>query len=104
MPWINGADAPIPVPLTMETDPETGGEIVTAWRPEYHVNLPTFPQTPDQFMEQRPELVAYRRLPPLLSRIFAGDDPENPTMTLALRFTDEAEARGVLASYWADDA
>lgn len=104
MPWINGADAPIPVPLATEIDPETGQEIVTAWRTEYHVNLPTWPQTPDEFVAERPDLAPYRREPPLLSRIFAGDDPAAPTMTLALRFTDEAEARGVLASYWADDA
>ena len=102
MPWINGADAPIPVPLTFGTDPETGAEIVTSWRPEYHVNLPTWPQTPDDFVT--PELAPFRRTPPLLSRIFAGDDPENPTMTLALRFADEAEARDVLPAWWADDA
>ena len=97
MPWINGADASIPVPLT--TDPETGE--VTAWRPEYHVNLPTWPQTPDEFVT--PELAPFRRSPPLLSRIFAGDVPENPTITLALRFADEAEARTVLAAWWTDD-
>ena len=96
MPWINGADAPIPVPLTFGTDPETGAEIVTAWRPEYHVNLPTWPQTPDEFVADHPALEPYRRQPPLLARIFAGDDPENPTMTLALRFADEGEARAVL--------
>lgn len=104
MPWINGADAPVPVPLTTGTDPETGQEIVTAWRPEYHVNLPTWPQTPDEFFADHPGLAAYRVEPDTLCRIFAGDDPVAQTMTGALRFTDEAEARGVLASYWADDA
>lgn len=98
MPWINGADAPIPVPLT--TDAEGN---VTAWRPEYHVNLPTWPQTPDELVADHPTLEPYRRQPPLMSRIFAGDVPENPTMTLALRFADEGEARTVLAAWWTDD-
>lgn len=98
MPWINGADAPIPVPLT--TDAEG---VVIAWRPEYHVNLPTWPQTPDELVADHAALEPFRRTPPLLARIFAGDAPENPTMTLALRFADEGAARAVLATWWADD-
>jgi len=102
MPWINGADAPVPVPLTTGTDPETGQEIVTAWRTEFHVNLPTWPQTPDEFFAEQPALVAYRVEPTPLSRIFAGDDPMAPTMTAALRFETESEARTVLAGWWVD--
>lgn len=43
-------------------------------------------------MEARPELEPFVITPTLLRRVWAGDDPAHPTMTVALRFADEAEA------------
>ncbi len=103
MTWTNGLDAGIPVPLTTEIDSETGEVIITSWRTEYHINLPTWPKTPDEFFVSHPELISYRVIPTSLSRIFAGDDPSNPTMTAALRFTDELEAKQALTYYWIED-
>ena len=37
-----------------------------------------------------------RVFPSQLRRVFAGDDPEKPAWTVALKFADEAEARAVL--------
>lgn len=100
MPWINGAVAPIAVPVATETDPETGEVTVTAWSPRFHAHLPTWPQTPDEFFAERPTLEPFRVTPERLVHIFAGDTPEGQTMTAALRFEDEAEAQDVLATWW----
>jgi len=108
MPWINGADAPIPVPLTTEIDDETGREVVTAWSSRFHIHLPTFGYegvggAVDAFFAAHPDLISYRVDPARLQRIYAGDDPANPTMTAALRFDTEAVARSVLTQWWSDD-
>lgn len=108
MPWINGADAPIPVPLTKTTDPDNGVVTVTAWSSRFHIHLPTFGYEGeggpvDAFFVAHPDLIPYRVDPDRLQRIYAGDDPENPSLTAALRFDTEAEARSVLAAWWADD-
>jgi hypothetical protein len=39
-----------------------------------------------------PALADFVVTPSRLARVWAGDDPESPTMTVALRFADEAEA------------
>ena len=44
----------------------------------------------------RPDLAPYVVTPSRLRRVWAGDDPVNPTETVALRFADEAEALAVL--------
>lgn len=45
----------------------------------------------------RPDLAPYVVTPNRLRRVWAGDDAAHPTMTVALRFTDEAEVRDVLS-------
>jgi hypothetical protein len=47
-------------------------------------------------LSARPDLEAWRVTPSHLARVWAGDDPENPTITVALLFADEAEAVAVL--------
>ena len=64
------------------TDPE--GEPVLL--PGFHVNVTS------DLMAERPELEAFRVEPSPLRRVWAGDDPVNPVVTVPLRFTDEAEA------------
>jgi hypothetical protein len=61
---------------------EEGGEpgLLAGW----HVNI-----TPDALS---PELEPYVVTPSRLRRVWAGDDPEAPVLTVALRFADEAEA------------
>ena len=69
--------------------PETeGGEPIplTGW----HVN------TTIDGLSARPDLAPFVVTPSRLRRVWAGDDPVNPTETVALRFADEAEANAVL--------
>ncbi len=77
-----------------EPDPQTGLAIeitppvaLTGW----HVN------TTPAGLAARPDLTPYVVTPSHLRRVWAGDDAANPTMTVALRFADEAEALAVLA-------
>jgi len=65
---------------------EGGGEplVLSGW----HVNV-----TPAA-ITARPELQPFVVTPSVLRRVWAGDDPANPTQTAALRFADEAEALG----------
>jgi hypothetical protein len=56
------------------------GDLLTGW----HVNV-----TPD---EVTPELEPFVVTPSRLRRVWAGDDPVGPEITVALRFADEAEA------------
>ena len=74
---------PLIVPATYDAE---GNELTPAKTlPGYHVNV-----TPD---EMTPELEAYRVEPSPLRRVWAGDSRWNPTITVALRFADEAEFR-----------
>ena len=68
------------------TDPE--GEPVLL--PGFHVNVTS------DLMAERPELETFRVEPSPLRRVWAGDDPTNPTITVPLRFADEAEAAKML--------
>lgn len=54
----------------------------------WHVNV-----TEEEMTEA---LEPFRRDPPMLRRVWAGDDPSEPEITVPLRFADEAEARNVL--------
>lgn len=54
----------------------------------WHVNITTADLTP--------ALEPFVVTPGILRRVFAGDDPENPQWTVALRFADEAEAISAL--------
>lgn len=56
----------------------------------WHVN------TTPAGLAARPDLSAYVVTPNRLRRVWAGDDPASPVMTVALRFADEAEADAVL--------
>jgi len=56
------------------------GEPLTGW----HVNV-----TPDMVTA---ELEPFVVTPSRLRRVWAGDDPVEPEITVALRFADEAEA------------
>lgn len=73
-------------PVSPGSDPLPGAEPVPGW----HVNV-----TPD-YLAERPDLHPFVVTPTILNRVWAGDDPEEPTMTVALRFADEAEAATVL--------
>ena len=54
--------------------------------------------TTPEVMVSRPDLEPFVVNPPSLLRDWAGDDPANPTMTIPLRFTDEAEALAVIGA------
>ncbi len=75
-------------PARYDADNEmTHAEVVF---PGWHVNV-----TP-RVMEARPDLEPFVVTPSILRRVWAGDDPENPVLTVALRFADEATGRAVL--------
>lgn len=63
---------------------------VTGYVPGYHVN------TTVADLAEHPELEPFVVKPSSLRRVWAGDDPDNPQWTVALKFADEAEARAVL--------
>jgi hypothetical protein len=65
-----------------------GGEPVSL--PGWHVNVTR------RVMIQRPALEAWRVEPETLRRVWAGDDPDDPTVTVALKFDSEAEGRAAL--------
>ena len=67
-----------------------GNPVVTGYVPGYHVN------TTVADLAEHPELEQFVVQPSALRRVWAGDDPENPQWTVALKFADEAEARAVL--------
>lgn len=92
MAWCNGSDGPIPVEGS----------------PYFHIHAPTFgygvepdgSDAVDAFFEAHPTLAPYRVEPTMLRRVYAGDDPENRTMTAAMRFADEEEAKTIMCSWW----
>lgn len=69
-------------PVWPGSDLEPSAEPVPGW----HVNA-----TPD-YLAERPELEPFVVTPATLSRVWAGDDPAAPTMTVPLRFADADEA------------
>ena len=69
-----------------QTDPETPPEPLTGW----HVN------TTEAGLIANPDLVAFVITPSRLRRVWAGDDPVDPDLTVTLRFDSEAQARAVL--------
>ena len=79
---------PLVIPAEYDGDNAlTHAEIVL---PGWHVN--TTPET----MEARLDLVPFIVSPSPFRRVWAGDDPASPAVTVALRFADEAEARAAL--------
>jgi len=76
-------------------DPETGFPVlITPAVPleGWHVNI-----TQDG-LTKRPDLAAYHVTSSRLRRVWAGDDPEAPSVTVALRFESEVQAETVLSS------
>jgi len=65
-----------------------GGEPVEL--PGWHVNAT------GEGLALRPDLQTFVITPSRLRRVWAGDDPVTPALTVALRFTDPAQADGVL--------
>jgi len=59
--------------------------------PGWRVNITT------QGLAMRPDLAAYVVTPSRLRRVWAGDDPTDPEVTVALSFASEAEAQTALA-------
>ncbi len=64
------------------TDPEGEPTLLPGW----HVNV-----TADYFSDH-PELAPYVVEPSPLRRVWAGDEPDNPVVTVPLRFNDEEQA------------
>ena len=62
---------------------------VTGYVPGYHVN------TTVADLAEHPELEPFVVVPSTLRRVWAGDDPENPQWTVALKFESEEEFRKV---------
>lgn len=71
---------------------EPGGAPVRLWG--FHVNV-----IPD-VLESHPDLTARVHQPATLRRVWAGDDPAAPVLTVALRFNGENTAREALGDLW----
>ncbi len=63
-------------------------EVEGAALPGFHVNI-----TPEKMIEA---YGAFLVTPQPCLRVWAGDDPYNPTLTVCLRFADEAGAAAIL--------
>ena len=55
--------------------------------------------TTPQGLAEAPALAGYVIHPARLSRVWAGDDPDAPTMTIALWFADAATGEAALAPW-----
>ena len=82
-------DLNIIIPTYGPPDDE-GVRPVTGYVEGYHVN------TTVADLAEHPELEPFVVTPSTMRRVWAGDDPESPQWTVALRFADEAEAIKVL--------
>lgn len=60
--------------------------------PGWHVNITR------AGLAARPDLEPFVVTPATLRRVWAGDDPAAPQITVALRFMTEAEGRAALAA------
>jgi len=100
MSWDVGVDGPILIPVFGTPVEDELGLIYTpvvSYVPGYHLNVT------DNLLLLHPSLEEYRIMPDTLNRVFSGDDPAAPEITIALRFTDEEEAKAVLAFAWLED-
>jgi hypothetical protein len=52
-----------------------------------------------ELLDEYPALAAYQVNPSPLERVWAGDDPADPTLTVALRFDTAEEAGTALAPF-----
>lgn len=76
-------------------DLPTAGEPVRLWG--FHINITA------ACLEARPDLSPRAIHPPALRRVWAGDDPVAPSVTVALRFNGESAAREALGDLWPVD-
>ena len=74
------------IPLDIIGPIYDGATLLEGW----HVN------TTEAGLATNPDLVAFVVTPRQLRRVWAGDDPLDPDLTVALRFDSEAQARAVL--------
>lgn len=88
-------DGPIPAFQFLGLDAE-GQAQFGAQLPDYNLNVA--PQV------MTPALEAFVVEPMHPKRVFAGDDPQNRTLTVCLQFADEAEAMAALSGYWAEQS
>jgi len=86
-------DGPIPAYQFLGLD-ENGLPQFGAQLPIYNLNIAAEIYTD--------ALAPYVVEPEHPKRVFAGDDPQDRTLTVCLQFADEAEARTYLAAYWTE--
>lgn len=86
-------DGPIPAFKFLGLDAE-GQPTFGAQLPIYNLNVAPSVMSP--------ELEPFVVEPTHPKRVFAGDDPDDRTLTVCLSFASEAEARTYLAAYWTD--
>ncbi len=72
-------------------DPSDPDEVRVPY-PGWRVNITV------QGLAERPDLAAYVVTPARLRRVWAGDAPTDPDVTVALSFASEVEALAVLAA------
>jgi len=77
---ING-----PLPIYVR---DASGELTDQLATGVHYNISADALTP--------EMEPYRVIPSAMQNVWAGDDPEAPEWTVALRFPDQATADSVL--------
>lgn len=92
MSWNQSVcDGPIPSFAFLGLD-ENGAPIFGDPLPVYNINIA--PQV------MSPALEPFVVEPIRPKRVFAGDNPDDRTLTICLTFADEAEAREHLAEWW----
>jgi len=92
MAWDQSlCDGPIPAYQFLGLD-ENGQPQFGAQLPVYNINIAAEIYTD--------ALAAYVVEPEHPKRVFAGDDPQDRTLTVCLTFADEAEAIAALPDYW----
>lgn len=75
---------------------EPGGDDVRLWG--FHVNITA------ECLDARPDLAGKVHMPAALRRVWAGDDPAAPVLTVPLRFNGENAAREALGDLWPAEA
>lgn len=73
---------------------DADGQPTGAVQPGYRLN------TTHPIFDAVPAIAPYRVTPAHMLDVWAGDDPNAPTITVALLFPDQATAQAVLAAYW----
>lgn len=74
-------------------EPPLSEDGVPVLLPGWHANA-----TPE-VLAARPDLEPYVVAPSFMRRVWAGDDPANPVLTVALRFASAEEGLAILADW-----